>query len=77
MQAGPVEPKVTLESSPQTSSEGDELTTYNASIKILRSTDKKEFTMYTLRSITAEHFVTPRYTQRRDISSVGKDRGFQ
>ena len=32
---------------------------YNASIKVLKSTNSKDFTAYTLRRLLAEEFLTP------------------
>jgi len=32
---------------------------YNASIKVLKSTNSKDFTVYTLRKLLAEEFLTP------------------
>ena len=45
--AGEVGPTVTAENSQQNSSGEDELVMYNASIKVLKSTNKKDFTVYT------------------------------
>ena len=46
-----VGPTVTAENTQQNSSGEDELVMYNASIKVLNSNKKKDFTVYTLRSL--------------------------
>lgn len=68
----PAGPVVTVESSPPTSNDGDEPATYSVSIKVLRSTNKKDFTVYTLRSISAEHFVSPDTLREEIFCQLGE-----
>ena len=70
--AGKVGPTVTAENTQQNSSREDKMVMYNTSIKVLNSTNKKDFTVYTLRGLSAEDFLTPD-TLREEVFSIKMD----
>ena len=54
------------------SGEGDDLVMFNASVKVLSSTNKKAFTVYMLRGITAEHFTQPNTLREEIFRQLGE-----
>ena len=46
---------------------------YNTSIKVLNSTNKKDFTVYTLRGLSAEDFLTPDALREEVFHRLGEN----
>ena len=63
----------TLRKPQQNSSGEDEPVMYNASIKVLNSNNKKDFTVYTLRSLSAEDFLTPDTLREEVFHQLGEN----
>ena len=49
---------------------------YNATIKVLNSTNKKDFTVCTIRGLSAEDFLTPDTFREEVFHHLGEERNF-
>ena len=58
---------------PQNSNGEDELVMYNANIKFLNSTNKKDSTVYMLRSLSAEEFLTSDTRREEAFHQLGEN----
>ena len=68
-----VRPTVTAENTQQNSSGENELAMYNASIKVLNSNNKKDLTVYMLRNLSAEDFLTPDTLREEVFHQLGEN----